>query len=194
MKKAIFLDRDGTINSDEGHYYIYKVEDFVFNPGVIDGIRRLNEAGYLIIVVTNQGGVAKGEYTIEDVDNLHAHMCKELEKHGAPFRGYMKNLYYFDNVQAIFGEYIPSVASPDDIHGEIAVVSLGGDIKTVNDTGIRPASDGSDMLEMVMAEGDRIYCLYHRLSYDSSSGQMAWETTEPLEIRLNGNTEWSGDE
>ena len=62
MKKAIFLDRDGTINSDEGHYYIYKVEDFVFNPGVIDGIRRLNEAGYLIIVVTNQGGVAKGEY------------------------------------------------------------------------------------------------------------------------------------
>ena len=118
----------------------------------------------------------------------------ELEKHGAPFRGYMKNLYYFDNVQAIFGEYIPSVASPDDIHGEIAVVSLGGDIKTVNDTGIRPASDGSDMLEMVMAEGDRIYCLYHRLSYDSSSGQMAWETTEPLEIRLNGNTEWSGDE
>ena len=118
----------------------------------------------------------------------------ELEKHGAPFRGYMKNLYYFDNVQAIFGEYIPSVASPDDIHGEIAVVSLGGEIKTVNDTGIRPASDGSDMLEMVMAEGDRIYCLYHRLSYDSSSGQMAWETTEPLEIRLNGNTEWSGDE
>ena len=42
MKKAIFLDRDGTINSDEGHYYIYKVEDFVFNPGVIDGIRRLS--------------------------------------------------------------------------------------------------------------------------------------------------------
>lgn len=38
MNKAIFLDRDGTINSDEGHYYIYKVEDFVFNPGVIDGI------------------------------------------------------------------------------------------------------------------------------------------------------------
>ena len=74
MNKAIFLDRDGTINSDEGHYYIYKVEDFVFNPGVIDGIRRLNEAGYLIIIVTNQGGVAKGEYSIEDVDNLHAHM------------------------------------------------------------------------------------------------------------------------
>ena len=90
MNKAIFLDRDGTINSDEGHYYIYKVEDFVFNPGVIDGIRRLNEAGYLIIVVTNQGGVAKGEYTIEDVENLHVYMCKELEKHGA----HVDKIYY----------------------------------------------------------------------------------------------------
>lgn len=88
MKKAIFLDRDGTINSDEGHYYIYKIEDFVFNPGVIDGIRRLNEAGYLIIVVTNQGGVAKGEYTIEDVENLHAHMCKELENTGLTWTKY----------------------------------------------------------------------------------------------------------
>ena len=65
-------------------------QDLVFNPGVIDGIRRLNEAGYLIIVVTNQGGVAKGEYTIEDVENLHAHMCKELEKHGA----HVDKIYY----------------------------------------------------------------------------------------------------
>lgn len=88
--RAIFFDRDGTINSDEGHYYIYKKEDFVFNPGVIDGIRRLNEAGYLIFVVTNQGGVAKGEYTIEDVEALHTYMCSELEKHGA----HVDKIYY----------------------------------------------------------------------------------------------------
>ena len=83
MRPAIFLDRDGTINSDEGHYYVYRPEDFVFNPGVIDGIRRLNAAGYLVIVVTNQGGVAKGEYTAADVERVHAHMRAELARHGA---------------------------------------------------------------------------------------------------------------
>ena len=106
MNKAIFLDRDGTINSDEGHYYIYRIEDFVFNPGVIDGIRRLNEAGYLIIVVTNQGGVAKGEYTTEDVENLHAYMCAELEKHGA----HIDKIYYcplHSSIAGIRGIKIP---------------------------------------------------------------------------------------
>ena len=47
LNKAVFLDRDGTINSDEGHYYIYKPEDFVFNPGVIEGLKRLQKAGYI---------------------------------------------------------------------------------------------------------------------------------------------------
>lgn len=109
----------------------------------------------------------------------------ETESSGAPFRGFMKNLYYLDNTQAIYGEYIPSVADPWDIHGELAVISLNGGIEPVNDTVVRPESEGSDMLEMVMAEGERVYCLYHRCSYDSESGQMAWETTIPLEIRTN---------
>ena len=60
LHKAVFFDRDGTINSDEGHYYIYKPEDFVFNPGVVEGMKRLQDAGYLLFVITNQGGVAKG--------------------------------------------------------------------------------------------------------------------------------------
>lgn len=97
MRTAIFFDRDGTINSDEGHYYIYKKEDFVFNPGAIDGIRRLNEAGYLVIVVTNQGGVAKGEYTTEDVEALHSYMQQELEKHGA----HVDKIYYCPHHESV---------------------------------------------------------------------------------------------
>lgn len=82
LQKAVFFDRDGTINCDEGHYYIYKPEDFVFNPGVIEGMKRLQEAGYLLFVITNQGGVAKGIYTHEDVEKVHRKMCGELSAQG----------------------------------------------------------------------------------------------------------------
>ena len=81
LHKAVFFDRDGTINSDEGHYYIYKPEDFVFNPGVVEGMKRLQDAGYLLFVITNQGGVAKGIYTCEDVDRVHTYMCSEHTAH-----------------------------------------------------------------------------------------------------------------
>lgn len=82
LQKAIFFDRDGTINSDEGHYYVYKTEDFVFNPGVISGMKRLQDAGYLLFIVTNQGGVAKGIYTREDVETLHRYMLDQLAEAG----------------------------------------------------------------------------------------------------------------
>ena len=82
FNKAIFFDRDGTINSDEGHYYIYKPTDFVFNKGVIKGMKSLQEAGYLLFIITNQGGVAKGVYTDQDVSRVHNYMCDELKKEG----------------------------------------------------------------------------------------------------------------
>ncbi|MDE5639541.1 MAG: HAD family hydrolase [Odoribacter sp.] len=82
LRKAVFLDRDGTLNCDEGHYYIYKPEDVVFNPGVMEGLKRLKDAGYLLFIVTNQGGVAKGIYTHEDVKKVHDYMCAEFGRHG----------------------------------------------------------------------------------------------------------------
>lgn len=109
----------------------------------------------------------------------------DLERVGAPFRGYMRNLYYFDHIQTILGEYIPSVADPEQIHGAIAKVAVD-EMGVLNDTGARPESEGSDMLELVMADGERIYCLYHRCSYDSLSGQMVWKSTEPVEIDISG--------
>ncbi len=82
MNKAVFLDRDGTLNSDEGHYYVYRPEDFVLNEGVVEGLKLLQEKGFLLIVVTNQGGVAKGIYTKEEVQKVHQKMCKLLEQEG----------------------------------------------------------------------------------------------------------------
>lgn len=78
---AVFLDRDGTINVEKE--YLYRIEDFEFIPGAPEAIRELNAAGYLVIVVTNQSGVARGFYTLADVEKLHAHVQKQLAASGA---------------------------------------------------------------------------------------------------------------
>ncbi|MBK3516915.1 D-glycero-alpha-D-manno-heptose-1,7-bisphosphate 7-phosphatase [Carboxylicivirga marina] len=76
--KAVFIDRDGVINNDEGHYYIYKVKDFKLNPGIIEGLQTLQDAGYKLFVITNQSGVAKGEYTEDDVEIIHGHFLQMM--------------------------------------------------------------------------------------------------------------------
>ena len=108
----------------------------------------------------------------------------QTEAIGSPFRGLMRNLYYFENVQAIYGEYITSVADPQDIHGSIARVSVK-QMGVINDKTVRPESEDSDMLELVMANENRIYCLYHKCGYDAVSGEMTWKNTETLEIEIN---------
>lgn len=72
LRKAVFLDRDGTINEEKN--YLHRVEDFSFIPGVPQAIRRLNQAGYLVVVVTNQSGVARGFFELADVHKLHEHV------------------------------------------------------------------------------------------------------------------------
>lgn len=81
MNKAIFLDRDGTLNVEKN--YLYKTEDFEFISGMPEAIKRWNELGYKVIVVTNQAGVARGYYTEDDVVNLHIYINDLLMKSGA---------------------------------------------------------------------------------------------------------------
>jgi len=80
--KAVFLDRDGTINID-GKGYISKTEDFELYPYAAAAIKLLNQAGFLVFVATNQSGVARGYYTLEQLDKLHQKMAAELAKIGA---------------------------------------------------------------------------------------------------------------
>ena len=78
MNKAVFLDRDGTINVDK--HYLYKIKEFEFLPYAIEGLRILQQAGYLLIVITNQSGIARGYYTENDYHLLTEYMCSELER------------------------------------------------------------------------------------------------------------------
>ena len=79
--KAIFFDRDGTLNVDV--HYLHDPEQFVWVDGAIDAIRWANTYGYLVIVVTNQSGIARGYYDEAAVQRLHDWMNAELAKHGA---------------------------------------------------------------------------------------------------------------
>ncbi len=66
MNKCVFLDRDGVLNEDRADY-VYRVKDFIIPDGVSEALRLLKDAGYLLIVITNQAGIAKGLYTRDDV-------------------------------------------------------------------------------------------------------------------------------
>ena len=85
-RRAVFLDRDGTINVDHG--YVFRAGDFEFIPGAPEAIRRLKDAGYLVIVVTNQAGIARGLYGEDEVHELHLHLDRELERYGAAIDAY----------------------------------------------------------------------------------------------------------
>ncbi|MFC2302180.1 MAG: D-glycero-alpha-D-manno-heptose-1,7-bisphosphate 7-phosphatase, partial [Selenomonas artemidis] len=79
--KAIFFDRDGTLNVDVD--YLHDPLAFVWTEGAIDAVRWANAHGYLAIVVTNQSGVARGYFPERDVTRLHDWMNAELQKCGA---------------------------------------------------------------------------------------------------------------
>lgn len=87
-QKAIFLDRDGTINKYVG--FLTDINDFELIPGVAEAIRKINESGYLAIVITNQPVIARGEVTFEELNEIHNKMETLLGLEGA----YVDGLYY----------------------------------------------------------------------------------------------------
>ena len=82
---AIFLDRDGVINVDTG--YVYLVDDFKFIDGVIDALLKLKQKGYLLVVVTNQSGIARGMFTEEQFMSLTEWMDWSLADRGVDLDG-----------------------------------------------------------------------------------------------------------
>ena len=101
IRKAVFLDRDGTINRDPGH--LYRTEDFDFLPGADKAIANLKKKGYLTIIITNQAGIAKNLYTADDVDILHRYIDSQLcEKHSVVADGYY---YCPHHPEAVIKEY-----------------------------------------------------------------------------------------
>ena len=81
---AIFLDRDGTINVDYG--YVYQIEKLEFLEGAVEGLKLLQDAGYILIIITNQSGVARGMYSIEQMNEFNMFMKETLQKMGVEIK------------------------------------------------------------------------------------------------------------
>jgi D-glycero-D-manno-heptose 1,7-bisphosphate phosphatase len=84
-RKAVFLDRDGVINEDHG--YVGQMERFDIFPWTAQALRILTEKGYLLFIVTNQSGISRGYFTMEDTNRLHEHLREEMKKVGVEFSG-----------------------------------------------------------------------------------------------------------
>lgn len=87
-QKAIFLDRDGTINQYVG--FLTDIKEFVLIPGVSDAIRTINQSEYLVVVVSNQPVIARGEVSIDELNHIHDKMETLLGQDGA----YLDAIYY----------------------------------------------------------------------------------------------------
>ena len=85
-KRAVFLDRDGTINVEKG--YVHSINDFEFIPGAPQAIQLLKKDGFLVIVVTNQSGVARGYYPLAAVHRLHQYLSDQLAGFGTGVDAY----------------------------------------------------------------------------------------------------------
>ncbi|MCR5176516.1 MAG: HAD family hydrolase [Anaerovibrio sp.] len=88
MNKAIFFDRDGTLNVEVN--YLHKKEEFIWTDGAVEAIKYCNDNGYLAIVVTNQSGVARGYYPESAIMELYSWMNSQLAEAGAHLDG----IYY----------------------------------------------------------------------------------------------------
>ncbi|WP_421919696.1 D-glycero-alpha-D-manno-heptose-1,7-bisphosphate 7-phosphatase [Marinifilum sp.] len=80
MKRALFLDRDGVINKE--YNYVHRIEDFDFIPGIFDFCKLFLERDYIIIIITNQAGIARKYYSVNDFNSLTNWMLGEFGREG----------------------------------------------------------------------------------------------------------------
>jgi len=99
-RPAVFFDRDGVLNVDKD--YLYKVEDFEWMPGAREAIRLCNDLGYYTFVVTNQSGVARGYYGVDDIHRLHDWMSSDLAAIGAHIDDFQYCPYHEEGTVAAY--------------------------------------------------------------------------------------------
>ena len=119
MTKALFLDRDGVLNRERSDY-TYRTDEFEVLPDVIDALILARSKEYLLVVISNQGGIAKGIFTTQNVEEMHTMFNAELAQHGLRF----DEIYYCPHHDEV-GKCI--CRKPDSLMLEKAMARFGVD-------------------------------------------------------------------
>lgn len=161
-RPAVFFDRDGVLNNDYG--YVHRPEDFHWTDGAIEAIKLLNDRGWLVIVVTNQAGVARGYYDEKAVAELHGWMQAVLLAHGAHVDAFYHCPHHPEGVVAELsiacacrkpepGMLLAAVADwPIDLSRSVMIGDKGSDIEAARRVGVRGIRFGGQGLLGIVAE------------------------------------------
>ena len=163
---AALLDRDGVLNVDHG--YTHRPEDLAFMPGAVEAVRRLNQSGRRVVVVTNQAGVARGLYDEAAVERFHAAMSAGMAAEGARIDAF----YYCPFHPEAVVEAYRHADHPD------RKPNPGMVLRALRDFGVTPArafliGDRDSDLQAAVAAGVRGY-LFARTATLTSSSSGCW--------------------
>lgn len=149
MRKVVFFDRDGVINSNKT-YYTFRIKDFTFNPGVIETLAALRDMDYEFIIISNQSGISKGIYSVEDTETVHRYMINQLNKHSVSFLEIYYCTHHPDIEACLCRKPLPlllekSIARFDiDREKSYFVGDKDTDVRTAINAGIKPIKTESD--------------------------------------------------
>ncbi|MBW8333795.1 MAG: HAD family hydrolase [Prolixibacteraceae bacterium] len=101
MDKAIFLDRDGVLIDNQQHYYIWKSDQMKFVDGVFKNLQLLQENGFLLFIVSNQGGISRGLYSKEDILKLHDELIQTFRKNNITITDILFCPHHSDNEKCL---------------------------------------------------------------------------------------------
>ena len=184
-RRCIFLDRDGVINRDTG--YVSKWQDFEFLPGALDAMTRIHDAGFDLVIVTNQSGIARGYYTVEDYQQLTNNMLFAIEAAGA----HVLTVYFCPHLPE--GTIVPYARECDcrkPAPGMILRAAADHDIDLLNS--IMLGDKMSDMHAATAAGVRRRYLISSKFQSKSELGQEHDGIFASLADFTNAQAEFSG--
>ena len=170
-RRAVLIDRDGTINVDRG--FLYRIEEFAFIPGTFEALHRLQKAKIKIYIITNQSGIAMGSYTEADYHGVTEYMLNQLGKEGITIE---EVLYCPHHPQGTVPQYRKNCNCRKPQTGMLESIIRRGAFKTED---LALIGDKNSDIEAGNRLGIRTYLV------ETGYGRQEKETTKAHQVTLN---------